>query len=81
MQHCTGDDTVSRVLHIVALTPPNTTVAKSDVWTIKIQRTKKTLTSVANCFQLKVAKTGHLMLLDDLIKVSSLIYIYIYLDQ
>ncbi len=32
MQQCTGDDTVSRVLHIVALTPPNTTVAKSDVW-------------------------------------------------
>uniref|UniRef100_A0A671PRF5 P2X purinoreceptor 7 intracellular domain-containing protein n=1 Tax=Sinocyclocheilus anshuiensis TaxID=1608454 RepID=A0A671PRF5_9TELE len=25
MQQCTGDDTVSRVLHIVALTPPNTT--------------------------------------------------------
>ncbi len=32
------------------------------------------LSSVANCFQLKVAKTGHLLLLDDLIKVSSLIY-------
>ncbi len=32
MQQCTSDDTVSCVLHIVALTPPNTTVAKSDVW-------------------------------------------------
>ncbi len=31
MQQCTGDDTVSRVLHIVALTPPNTTVVKSGV--------------------------------------------------
>ncbi len=31
MQQCTGDGTVSRVLHIVALTPLNTTVAKSDV--------------------------------------------------
>uniref|UniRef100_A0A671PWI3 DDE Tnp4 domain-containing protein n=1 Tax=Sinocyclocheilus anshuiensis TaxID=1608454 RepID=A0A671PWI3_9TELE len=31
MQQCTGDDTVSRFLHIVALIPPNTTVAKSDV--------------------------------------------------
>ncbi len=30
MQQCTGDDTASRVLHIVALTPPNTTVVKSD---------------------------------------------------
>ncbi len=85
--------TVSRVLNIVALTPPNTTVAKSDVWilfyflwphiSLKPLKYKgqKTMTSVANCFQLKVAKTGHLMLLDDLIKVSSLIYIYIYIDQ
>ncbi len=40
---------------------------------LKYKGQKKTLTSVANCFQLKVAKTGHLMLLDDLIKVSSLI--------
>ncbi len=39
---------------------------------------KKTQTSVVNCFQLKLAKTGNLMLLDDLIKVSSLIYICLY---
>ncbi len=38
---------------------------------------KKAQTSVANSFQLKLAQTGNLMLLDDLIKVSSLIYIYI----
>ncbi len=36
----------------------------------KNKKKKNTLTSVANCFQLKVAKTGHLMLLDDLIDVS-----------
>ncbi len=95
MQQCTGNDTVNRVLHIVALTPPNKTVGKSDVciyiiyffydptFHLNHQNAKdsKTLTNVANCFQLKVAKTGHSMLLDDLINVSSLIYIYICIDQ
>ncbi len=92
MQQCTGDGTVSRVLHIVALTPPNTTVAKSDVcifdffydptFHLNHQNTKKEKTHWA-VFRLKVAQTGHLMLIDELIKLSSLIYSYIYicLDQ
>ncbi len=76
----------------MALTPPNTTVAKSDVEVFyfifydphislkptKYQEKKKTQTSVVNCFLLKLAKTGNLMLLGDVIKVSSLIYICLY---
>lgn len=52
-------------LNIVARTQPNTTLAKSDdvfndpTFCLNHQNTreKKTLTHVANCFQLKVAKT------------------------
>ncbi len=78
----------------MAITPPNTSVAKSDVRVYfydpkfhlnhEIRKGKKKLTSVANSFQLKVAKTGNLInvLLYDLIKVSSLIYrIFIYISE